>query len=192
MVFLFWAAGAAAACAHPHVFIVQRLAAAFDEKGLARIEVRWKFDDMFSGMIAMDHDIDGDGALSPAEVAVVREKAFSNLSEFSYFTFIKINDRPFDVKTVSDFNAILKDGRLTYVFSIPCRVGALDRYQKVTVATYDPSYYSAIFFAENEPVSLIAADACEVKAAVREDADTKIYFDMIHPWALFLEFRRKP
>lgn len=177
--------------AHPHVFVVQRLALVFDDKGLAGIKVWWKFDDMFASMIAEEHDRDQNGRLDPAEVQAVKENAFIFIKTYSYFTFVKIDDCPFEVKFVKDFNAILKDNRLVYEFFIPCHVTAVDTPKKMTIATYDPSYYTAIYFTEKAPVSLMAAESYEVRTAVREDPDTSIYYDMVHPWTLFLEFRKK-
>lgn len=80
---------------HPHVFIVQRLNLVFDENGLAGIKVRWKMDDMFASMIAEDHDQNRNGTLEPGEVRSVRENAFIFIKEFNFFTFIKIDSRPF-------------------------------------------------------------------------------------------------
>lgn len=177
--------------AHPHIFIVQRLEAAFDGKGLAGFNVRWKFDDMFAGMIAEDHDRNHNGRLEPDEVQSIRENAFSYLAEFNYFVFIKIENKPFKVKYTTDFTATLEDGRLEYRFFVPCHVRATRNVKKITVATYDPSYYSAIFFAKNRPVSLSDADIFEVKTAIREDPATTVYYGMIHPWTLFLEFYLK-
>ncbi|MCF8068591.1 MAG: DUF1007 family protein [Desulfobacterales bacterium] len=177
--------------AHPHVFIVQRLEVVFDDNGLAGIKVRWKFDDMFAGMIAEDHDLDKNGHLEPSEVKEVKKKAFSYISEQNYFLFINIDNKPFQVKFITDFNAVLKDKQLEYHFFVPCHVKASHNIKKITVAAYDPSYFSAIFFADNGPVSLTAADIFEVKTAIREDLSTPIYFDMVHPWTLFLEFRLK-
>ena len=85
------------------------------------------------------------------------------------------------MKFITDFNAILENKGLIYEFFIPCHVTAADNFKKVTIATYDPSYYSAIFFPNKEPVSLTYADAYEVKTDIQEDPDTKIYFDMVHP-----------
>jgi ABC-type uncharacterized transport system substrate-binding protein len=177
--------------AHPHVFIVQRLNLVFDEKGLAGVKVRWKMDDMFASMVAEDHDRNRNGTLEPDEVQSVKENAFIFIREFNFFTFIKIDKRPFQVKFIRDFNATLKNGRLVYEFLIPCHVTATDAYKKISVGTYDPTYYTAIFFAKYDPVALTTADAFELKTAIREDPDTKIYFDMIHPWTLFMEFRKK-
>lgn len=166
---------------------MQRLNVVFDEKGLAGIKVRWKFDDMF----AEDHDLNRNGKLEAGEVIKIKEKAFSFISEHSYFTFIKIDNVPFKVKFVRDFNAILENRKLVYEFLIPCHVTATNQAKKVTVASYDPSYYTAIYFTRKEPVTLTTADDFDVKTSLKEDPDTKIYFDMIHPWTLFMEFRQK-
>lgn len=180
------------ALAHPHVFIVQRLDVVFDDKGLTGFKVRWIFDEMFAGMIAEDFDKNRNGALESSEVEEVKQKAFSYIAEFDYFCFVKIDKKPFKVQYVKDFKATLKNGRLTYEFLVPCHVTATNAAKKITFATYDPTYYTAVFFAENEPVSLASAENYEVKVSIREDEETKIYFDMLSPWALFLEFRRKP
>jgi ABC-type uncharacterized transport system substrate-binding protein len=177
--------------AHPHVFITQHLTVVFDDNGLAGFRVSWKFDDMFATMIAEDYDLNRNGILEADEVSIVKEKAFSYLSNYSYFTFIKIQNTPFDVKFIKDFNAILQNRALVYEFFIPCHVTATNDLKKISVAAYDPSYYSAIFFEEKEPVSLTNTNGFDVKTAVREDPDTKIYYDMVHPWALFMEFRKK-
>jgi ABC-type uncharacterized transport system substrate-binding protein len=179
------------AVAHPHLFIVQRLDVVFDDKGLTGIRVIWKMDDMFAEMVAEDYDANRNGVLEPEEVATVKEKAFSYISEYDYFSFIKIDGAPFKVKFIKDFNAVLEDGRLQYEFTIPCHVTATGNAKRIAVSTYDPTYYTAIFFADRGPVSLTDADAYEVDASVKEDPDTKIYYDMVHPWTLFLEFKRK-
>lgn len=191
LAFFFWNAFLNRANAHPHLFIVQRLNIEFDNKGLSGIRVIWKMDDMFAEMVAEDYDTNKNGTLEPGEVSTVKEKAFLYISEYDYFSFIKIDGTPFQVKFIKDFTAILENGRLQYEFTIPCHVTAAEQVKRVSVATYDPTYYTAIFFAGNGPVSLTSADPFEVNASVKEDPDTKIYYDMVHPWALFLEFRKK-
>lgn len=178
--------------AHPHVFIVQRLDVVFDDKGLAGIHVRWEFDDMFASMIADAHDLDKNGTFDESEVKSVKEKAFILISEDNYFTFIKIENKPFLVNSIENFNAILEKGGLVYEFFIPCHVTATETNKKISIATYDPTYYSAILFAKKTPVSLTEADVYEVKTVIREDPGATIYYGMVHPWTLFLEFRQKP
>ena len=177
--------------AHPHVFITQKIEAVFDSQGLAGIKVFWKFDDMFASMISEDYDSNGNGQLELAEVSKIEQEAFGYIAKDSYFTFITIDKKPFKVTQVADFEAVLQDQRLEYHFFIPCPIRATASISKVSVATYDPSYYSAIFFGK-DGAALKGAAPYEVTTAIREDPDTTIYYDMIHPWTLFLEFSLKP
>jgi ABC-type uncharacterized transport system substrate-binding protein len=178
--------------AHPHVFIEEQLGVVFDEKGLSGIKVRWKFDEMYSSMIAGDYDLNRNGKLEAKEVTAIKDKVFSNFAASSYFCFIKIENQPFKVTYIKDFKAVLDNNELIYEFFIPCHVPAARNLRKVSVATYDPSYYHAISFAEKDPVFLISANAYAVKTVVREDPEIKFYYNMINPETLYLEFRKKP
>lgn len=177
--------------AHPHAFIVQRLSVRFDKKGMAGIRVRWKFDEMFSNLLVEEHDNNRNGSLEADEITRLKHNAFDPIAQQNYFTFIKIDGRPFDVKFVADFVATLANQRLTYEFTVPCHVSAAVHPKKITIGCYDPSYYTAIFFARKAPVTLVGGDTFDIKTAIREDSDTAIYFNLIHPWALFLSFRTK-
>lgn len=179
-------------CAHPHVFIVQRISIVFDDQGLAGFKMRWGFDAMFSSMIAGDYDGNQNGHLESKEVQTIKAKAFNYISNYNHFTFIKINGKPFEVKYIKDFKAVLKNNKLIYEFFVPCHVAAIRQFKEIIVATYDPSYYTAVFFAKNRPASLTFSEPYDVKSAIREDKSSSIYYGMVHPWALFLEFRLKP
>ena len=176
---------------HPHVFIAQNLKIVFDEKGMAGFTVLWKFDDMFSSMICDDHDLNRNGVLEKGEVASIKEKAFSYIAEFNYFIYVKIDNTDFQVKYVKDFSARLKNGKLVYEFFIPCHVSAIKNYKHINIASYDPSYYSAIYFTEKNPYAIEKNGSFEVIAQIKEDKSTSIYYDMVNPWALFLNFRVK-
>ena len=177
--------------AHPHVFIVQRLKIVFDNQGLAGFRVEWHFDDMFSSMIATDYDQNQNSTLEPAEVAVVKEKAFSYIAEYDYFIFVKINGQSFKVKWIKDFSAVLKNGKLSYHFFVPCHVKAHKLFKQIVIAAYDPSYYTAIFFAQKQPALVENGDQFVIESSLKEDKSTLIYFGMVNPWALFLKFRLK-
>ncbi|MBW1836985.1 MAG: DUF1007 family protein, partial [Deltaproteobacteria bacterium] len=108
-----------------------------------------------------------------------------------YFTFVKINDKSFKVKWIKDFTATLNNGKLSYQFFIPCHVRANKNFKEIVIATYDPTYYSAIFFAGEHPASIENGDKFEIQSSIKEDNSTSIYFGTINPWALFLKFRLK-
>jgi len=179
--------------AHPHTFINQKIKVVFDDKGVAGFNIWWEFDEMFASMIIGDYDANRNQVLEKNEVAVIKEKAFSYLSNFNYFIFIKIDNKVFDVKFVKDFFAKIKGKKLIYEFFVPCHVSAVENAKHMIVATYDHSYYSALFFSEQEGVILDDSQGClkkfKVKTMIKEDKSTKIYFDMINPMALFLEFK---
>jgi len=177
--------------AHPHIFIEQRLTAVFDDKGLAGIHVNWLFDDMFSSMIVADHDINKNQSLEPGEVVEIKAKAFSFIAEYHYFFTVAIDGLPFTVNYVTDFNAELDQGRLTYTFFIPCHVTALPAPKKLKIATYDPEYYTAVYFPDKAPYGIVNDARFNIRAEIKEDKETLFYFDMVHPWTLFLEFALK-
>jgi len=179
-----------AALSHPHVFISQRLKIVFDDQGLAGFSIHWTFDDMFAIMIAGDYDINKNEVLEKNEVALIKKEAFSYLSNQNYFTFVKIGEKPFDVKFIQNFSAELHNKKLIYKFFIPCHITATSNLKHVRIASYDPSYYSAVFFA-NDAVSLDNSESFNVRTAIKEDKSTLIYYGQINPWALFLDFSTK-
>ncbi len=177
--------------AHPHVFIAQRLKIVTNGKGLTGFNIYWEFDEMFSTMICDDHDLNKNGILEEAEVASIKEKAFSYIAEFNYFIYVKIDGTPFQVKYVTRFTARLENGKLIYEFFIPCHVSALKKFKHINIASYDPTYYSGIYFTEQEPYTIDNNGPFEVIAQIKEDKSTSFYYDMVHPWTLFLDFRLK-
>ncbi len=186
---------AVSAFAHPHTFINQKIRICSDDKGISGFNIHWEFDEMFSSMIIGDYDVNRNQILEKNEVAVIKDKAFSYLSNFHYFIHIKIDNKPFDVNFVKGFAAKIKNKILIYEFFVPCHVSAGNTFKQIIVATYDPSYYSAIFFSKQGGAGLdktgYRSDKYEVKFSVKEDKSTKIYFDTINPMALFLEFKIK-
>ncbi|MEH0020240.1 MAG: DUF1007 family protein [Desulfobacter sp.] len=177
--------------AHPHVFIEQHLAVVFDDKGLAGFRVSWAFDDMFSVMIAEDFDGNKNGIIDPEENKIIREKAFGYIAPQNYYIHVTIDDKPFAVKFITDFKATLDQGKLMYEFFIPCHVTAIDTPKTIRLAPYDPEYYSAIYFSPNAPLALDQNGDFHVETDIRIDKSTLIYYDMVNPWALFMDFRKK-
>ncbi len=179
------------ALSHPHVFIAQRIKIVFDDNGLAGFNIQWEFDEMFTSMIVEDHDKNQNKMFEANEVALIKKEAFLYVSNYNYFTFVRINGKKFDVKFIKNFSARLSNHKLLYVFFIPCHVAATNNFKQVLINSYDPSYYTALFFSDKDPVVLENSEACEIKTAIKEDESTSIYYGQINPWALFLDFRKK-
>jgi len=176
---------------HPHVFVVNKIIIVFDDHGLSGIRVNWGFDEFFSSMIAGDYDKNRNKKLEKSEIALIKKEAFSYLANFDYFSFIKIDGKPFKVKWVTDFSAALSDGKLTYEFFIPCHVKASSTFKEITIAQYDPTYYSAVFFGKNKPVKIEAGLNFETSFKIAKNLKESYYYGMVHPVEIILKFRLK-
>ena len=179
------------AYSHPHVFIENKITIIFDQKGLAGIRVKWVFDDFFSNMIACDYDKNHNNNLENSEIELIKNEAFTNLANFAYFTFIKINGKPFQVKYTRDFKAILSSGKLTYEFLIPCHVKASDNLKEIAISQYDPTYYTFLTFTKEQPVSMKGGAGLEISYHIAINLKETYYFGQIHPVDVILKFKLK-
>ena len=176
---------------HPHVFVHTAVDAVFDDKGLAGFRVRWVFDEMFSSMIRMDYDKNGNRRFEPSEVKALEEGAFSNLKNFNYFVHVDIQGKPFEVKYVKDFTAEIKGEKMLYAFFVPCPVPATDRFKDIRVAVYDPEFYCSVFLIE-DPLAYENREPYEVSYRIEENPDRAYYFGQIVPQEIRMRFKRKP
>ena len=176
---------------HPHVFVVNKIILIFDDQGFSGIRVNWSFDEFFSSMIAGDYDKNRNKKLEKPEIAMIKKEAFSYLANSDYFSFIKIDGKPFKVKWVTDFSASLSDGKLSYEFFIPCHVQASSTYREVIISQHDPTYYSAVFFGKNKPVRIEAGPNFETSFRIAENLKESYYYGMVHPVEVILKFRLK-
>lgn len=189
--FIFLMGWCSSVLAHPHVFIEQKIKVVFNDQGLAGFDVNWKFDDMFTSMIAGDYDKNANGSLEQHEVLLIKKEAFSYLANSDYFTFVKIDGNPFKVKFIQNFAAEIQQQELIYHFFIPCHVSATANIKHVIVDSYDPTYYCDISFSDKNAVSVEQPETIMVKTAIEQDMSTSIYYGQVNPYALFLDFRAK-
>jgi ABC-type uncharacterized transport system substrate-binding protein len=183
---------AGGAQSHPHAFADTYLTMCFDQSGLSAIKVRWRFDEMFSAMIAEDFDRNRDGRFSPEEIKLIKKEAFANLVNFGYFTHIWIDNRKFAIKWVKDFSASMQKRRLMYSFTIPCHVSAGSRFKYLTISPHDPTFYTDMGFAAKDAFLLQGNDAFQVESSMGRSKDIAIYYGQVHPFELRLRFRKQP
>jgi ABC-type uncharacterized transport system substrate-binding protein len=179
------------ALSHPHLFLENCLTVVFDQEGLAGIQVRWVFDEFFSSMIAGDYDRNRNNRLEGSEIGMIEKEAFANLINFDYFTFIKIEGRPFKVKYIRDFSAALAGGKLIYEFVIPCHVKASSTFKELIISQYDPTYYTLVVFAKDQPVKVQNVSNFEINYRIAKNLEEAYYYGQIHPVEVILRFKRK-
>jgi len=174
---------------HPHVFLYSTVKVVFDEKGLAGVQVNWVFDEMFSSMIILDFDKNGNGKFEPSESESVKKGAFENLRQFDYFMHIKIDGKPFKVKYVKDFSAEISQGKMAYQFFVPCHVRAQEISKEIKISIYDSTFYSSVFWQKN-PVTFENRHAYEVEHIIKKNRDEAYYYGQVYPEEILLKFRQ--
>ena len=175
---------------HPHVFLYSNVKVVFDEKGLAGVQVNWVFDEMFSSMIIIDFDKNGNRQFEPSEIENVKKGAFENLREFDYLMHIKIDGKPFKVKYVTDFSAKIIKGKMAYQFFVPCHVRAEKSSKEVKLSIYDVTFYSSVFLEKN-PITYENRQSYEVEHTIEKNRGEAYYYGQVYPDEIILKFRQK-
>ena len=178
------------AWSHPHVFLYSTVKVVFDEKGLAGVQVNWVFDEMFSSMMILDFDKNGNGRFEPSEIASVKKGGFENLRQFDYFVHIKIEGKPFKVKYVTDFLAEISKGKMAYRFFVPCHVRAAESSKEVKLSIYDATFYSSVFLGKS-PVTYENRQFYEVEYVIEKNKMEAYYYGQVYPEEIILKFRQK-
>ena len=181
---------AAISWAHPHVFIYSNIVVVFNEKGLTGFKIRWSFDEMFSNMIILDFDKNGNHRFETPEIESIKKSAFSNLHKFDYFTHLKIDGKPFKLNHVTDFSAKIIEDKLVYEFFAPCHVRAIDVSKEVKLSIYDSTFYSSVFLEKN-PVAFESHQLYEVEHQIERNKKEAYYYGQIYPEEITLRFKLK-
>ncbi|HVY12052.1 MAG TPA: DUF1007 family protein [Alphaproteobacteria bacterium] len=134
LLFLSAAIFAQPAEAHPHVWVTYTLKAVSGKQGLSRIDFTWRFDAMFSEMAL---EAAGLKKVSAGDSKTLEEKAFSNLKNYHYYTYITADGVEFKPETVHNFSAEMKGKNLVYHFSIALPKPA----KKLEIAIWDDEFY---------------------------------------------------
>ena len=132
--------------AHPHVWVDNTVEAVFDENGLARFNLVWRFDEMYSGSVLVDYDDNRDGRLDAAEVDALQKDAFVQLSDYpenDFLTYLYVDGEQKPLDSIEGFTVgFPDDGRMTYSFSVPVALEATSTNRTVAISTYDATYYT--------------------------------------------------
>lgn len=162
------------ALAHPHVFAEARLDVVVEEgRTVGSLRHVWRFDDLFSSTVLVEFDQDGDLKLGTDELELVSSVIFESLAEFGYFQVVSADGKPVAMKAPERLMANFEDNQLIILFesepkeTLPL-AGTLD------FGVYDPTFYTAIDFVEDEYLVVTGLpDICSRKV-VRPDPDEAI------------------
>lgn len=166
------------AAAHPHVWIEATLAPVFESERLVAFDVTWTFDDLYSELVRMDFDQDGDGTLSQRELDALVGISAANLVEYSFFTHLRIGTERPRVTRVQDFYAEPAGDLILYRFRVPLPQPVDPAVTPVAVGLFDETYYVDILLIERD-IALDPASGCA--AHLEQDREQPLYFGTFFP-----------
>lgn len=160
------ALSAAPALAHPHAWIETRSDVVFDNDGrIAAINVEWAFDADYSAMAVDGLDANGDGYHSAGELLPLARENIVALKDYGYFVYARSGADKVAYGDVSEYGMVLSNDILKMHFTLPLAEPVDPVASEFVYRIYDPSFYIAIDFAENEPLTALGSPppACKVE-----------------------------
>ena len=156
--------------AHPHIWAEARLELAITDGKLTGLRHVWRFDDIFSSTVLLEFDKNADNKLDDAELAEVGDTVRGSISEYDYFQLVQHDGKDVAMKAPEVVIADFKDNRLILLFesetTAPLPLGG-----KITAAVYDPTFYTAIDYVNDEDLASENLPAVCTRAVVRPDPD---------------------
>lgn len=162
------------AAAHPHVFAEARLDIVVDQRGtVQKLQHVWRFDDLFSSTVIFEFDMNSDLELDLAELQAVSDTIYDSLNEYNYFQMVTVNNKDVAMKRPDRLLAYMEDNLLIVMFeafpqqTLPLR-------GKLVFGVYDPTFYTAIDFVEDDYLVVENLPPSCKTEIVRPDADEAI------------------
>ena len=123
--------------ANPHVWVEPRITFELEGHRVEGLTFAWRFDEYYSSHTIRTYDLDGDGALGPAEVQALRADSFDPLARFDYYVHVWVGEGRREGRRVNRFSAKVEDKRLVYEFSMPVAPPADPGEEPVVVSVFD-------------------------------------------------------
>lgn len=157
--------GLAPAYAHPHVWLDTRATFHLDGEGrLTAVETLWRFDEMFSALEMEGRDADGDGQISPEELAPLARDVADHLAEWRYFTILLADGGPVPLGPAEAPAMAYLDGRLEFSLRLPLAEPL--PLERVRLSIFDPTFFMDMLPAEGQPVTFSGPGTAACTAVV--------------------------
>jgi len=160
---------------HPHVMAEARLDVVLDaaHSHVASLRHLWRFDDLFSSTVMLEFDKNADMKLDDTELAEIADVIHGSLAEFAYFQMVTADGKDVAMKPPPRLMANFQDNQLIVMFeSEPEKPMPLAG--KLDFGVYDPTFYTAIDFIEDDNMQVADLPAQCTRSVVRPDPDEAI------------------
>jgi ABC-type uncharacterized transport system substrate-binding protein len=150
--------GAAAAQAHPHVWITAKSELIYAPDGtITGVRHAWTFDDMFATYALQGLETKTKGVYTREELAPLAQTNVESLKEYAYFTFARADGKKQKFAEPVDYFLEYNNSELTLHFTLPVKTPFKAR--QLSLEVFDPSYFIDFQYAEQDPVKLVGAAA---------------------------------
>ncbi|MER9953195.1 DUF1007 family protein [Mesorhizobium sp. M0047] len=167
-------ASGAAANAHPHVFAEAKLDLTVGpDHTVKSLRHLWRFDDLFSITVLMEFDKNFDLVLDAKELDEVAVTVHASLAEYNYFQMVTLNGKDVTMAPPPKFSVSYENDQLVVQFETQPK-DPLALAGKVSIGVYDPTFYTAIDFTDDDKIAVAGLPEGCSRAVVRPDPDTAI------------------
>ena len=162
--------------AHPHVLVDAHTQILFNAQGqMTGVTNVWDFDDAFSAFAIQGYDKKGDGLPTRAELQPLAQVNLNSLKEYGYFTRVSIDGANVKFGPPINFFDVFEHERLTLHFTLPLATPIDVRGKTFEVNVYDPEYFAAVTFVNQNPIQLVgSAEGCTTAIHRPEQLDPQM------------------
>ncbi len=164
---------ASPALAHPHVWITAKAEIVFGQDGrMTGIRHAWTFDEAYTAYVTQGLDRNQDGKLSPEELQPLADENTASLTEFGYFTTVKVNGRKQAFDTPREARMVMEKNQVAMSFFLPLKAPASAN-GAIAMEIDDPSFFVFFTLAEGkESITLASApQGCAISVAKAKELD---------------------
>lgn len=165
LVLFLMASGVHHAWAHPHVWVSVTAQLIYTPQGeVSGVRHAWTFDDAYSAFAAQGLDKNNDGIYSTDELSELAKTNVESLSEFGYFTFLKIDGKQQALNTPQDYTLSYDKKKMVLNFTLPLKDQSKSK-SAIGLEVYDPTYFVSFAFNDGDAAVTTqgAPSGCAVK-----------------------------
>lgn len=160
--------------AHPHIFAEARLDVTVgQDRHVELLSHVWRFDDLFSSTVLVEFDKNKDLKLDDEELKDVSDTVYNSLAEFNYFQLVTANGKDVEMLPPAELIADFQDNQLIILFQSKPRE-PLKLEGTVQFGVYDPTFYTAIDFTEDDYMEVENLPRDCIRKVIRPDPDQAI------------------